>query len=992
MLDIDGDRNASDLARPAPVTLDKPAAALRGAQERLTAHRTRVDNDPFTSPIRLMALDLKRGMDRGEIDMVTLETMIARLSTEAFIGRAKRLADYLGEVDRTENAATVERLVRGLADGDGTVVSAEEFSRRVGRILYGFVFTAHPTFSLSTKLQQAIVGLALATDERARAAILADVEHLPHGPEAVLDLAEEFRQSNAAIGHVRLALMRVYGIVLKVAEELYPEDWRTITPRLASVASWVGYDMDGRSDIPWTATLAHRLIIQEKQLSAWHEDIRAIVKLSAESSSADDERVIAALELLEARVLLTAEAARSLIDLLQTASPEDDEWWVRLARVSRRSLGKGAGRITGGKELAALVQRVLDQVEDGALARRLWLLHADMAAHGLGLARTHVRINAIQIHNAIRKTIDMEHAADDPSYRQSYVEAVTKLIAEVEPVSVHMGTINGEKATAKRVFMLVNQMLSLVDRDEPIRFLIAECETSFTLLAALYFAKLFGVEERIDISPLFETRTALVRGVEIVAGALEVPVYRDYIKKRGRLCVQTGFSDAGRFLGQTAACYLIEKIRLDLAPLLERHGLADIELVIFDTHGESIGRGAHPGSFGDRFAYYDTPESRRLFRDAGLTFREETSYQGSDGYQFFLTEQTAFAVVTRILEHCLAPVQEKADPFYDERVYVGEFFTSIEQFNAEVIQNRDYAALLGAWGTNMLWQTGSRPTKRQYDGATGRMNLDHPSQLRAIPHNAILQQLGILANTIGGVGRAIAKDPEAFHRLYAESPRFRRLLGMVEHAFKWTDLEVVKAYIDLYDPGLWLARAQSHDDDAQIEGLREVAGIFEQMRLHERLVRIYRVFLRDYMELARALKEHRRRTRDAGAIPIVVDREARDNIHLLHALRLALMQRLDVLAVHVPDFSDRHSTNRAGVVTRLTQLDVESVIELLRDVFPMTEPQVQVHDFGVEATYRSEESQSYRQEHALIFEPILRLHTQIRRIGSAVIHHLGAVG
>ena len=74
--------------------------------------------------------------------------------------------------------------------------------------------------------------------------------------------------------------------------------------------------------------------------------------------------------------------------------------------------------------------------------------------------------------------------------------------------------------------------------------------------------KLFGVDDRIDISPLFETRTALERGAEIIAGALAVPAYRDYLRSRGRVCIQTGFSDAGRYMGQPAACALIEKIRL----------------------------------------------------------------------------------------------------------------------------------------------------------------------------------------------------------------------------------------------------------------------------------------------------------------------------------------------------------------------------------------------------------------------------------------------
>ena len=49
--------------------------------------------------------------------------------------------------------------------------------------------------------------------------------------------------------------------VLEVAEALYPERWTELRPRLVTVASWVGYDLDGRSDIRWTDTLRKRLIV-----------------------------------------------------------------------------------------------------------------------------------------------------------------------------------------------------------------------------------------------------------------------------------------------------------------------------------------------------------------------------------------------------------------------------------------------------------------------------------------------------------------------------------------------------------------------------------------------------------------------------------------------------------------------------------------------------------------------------------------------------------
>ena len=67
---------------------------------------------------------------------------------------------------------------------------------------------------------------------------------------------------------------------------------------------------------------------------------------------------------------------------------------------------------------------------------------------------------------------------------------------------------------------------------------------------------------------------------------------------------------------------------------------------------------------------------------------------------------------------------------------------------------------------------GSRPARRQHDTWSGHINLEHPSQLRAIPHNAILQQLGFLANVIGGVGQAVTKDPERFQRLYGRRRAF----------------------------------------------------------------------------------------------------------------------------------------------------------------------------------------------------------------------------
>jgi phosphoenolpyruvate carboxylase len=974
----------------------RPTDILAVARRHLEASRQRAEGDVFANPIRSLATALAKELDTRPTAEADIDTLIRRLTAHAFVARAERLRAYLGEVDPAENEARLRRLIARLGhDEDGAPVPFEAFRARVERVYYGFVVTAHPTFSLAVDLLSDLAALALERDPQGRPleparrqALLARIEAVPHRPALELTLAQEFEQSVTALLSLKAALRRVHRVVREVAQDLHPARWTELRPRLVTMASWVGYDMDGRSDIAWTANLAYRLRIEERQLAAYVERIGAIrAQLPAEHA------LVAALELIGARLALSLRAVEEQAEAFAHADPGDDAWREHLARLSRNLKTTRATQYRDGRELAQAVGRAVELAADlPEIQAALWELGAEIGVCGLGLARSHVRINAVQLHNAIRKTIGMEHAPDDPSHRASYLAAIAQLIREVRPETIHYGSIAEEKATAKRVFMTIAQMLKVIDAAEPIRFLIAETETPFTLLTALYFAKLFGVDDRVDISPLFETRKALERGVAVLEGALEVEEYRAYLRRRGRVCVQTGFSDAGRYLGQIAASIAIERIRLGLAGLLARHGLGDLELIIFDTHGESIGRGAHPESFADRLAYYDTAESRRRFAAAGIRLRQETSYQGGDGYLPIMTETGAFAVLTRVLEHTLTEPSAEPDPFYDERDAVDEFAAAIRAFNHEVIESPAYATFLGAFGPNLLYPTGSRALKRQHDGASGRVALEHPSQLRAIPHNAVLQQMGVLANTIGGLGRAVDKDPERFHRLYHESPRFRRLMRMVEHAFKFTDLRVTEAYLALFDPASWLDRAQSIEEAHAAEELRAVADMIERLDLHDRLQRILRVMRRDYMDLARALREHRRRTRETGEQPIAVDPLTRDTLHLLHALRIALIDRLFRKAIRVPDFSDRHQVNRESVVARLMQLDVEPALALLGTIFPITEGRQREQDWGEVASYRSAESQSYVQEHEQIFRPIARHYDWIRRISTGVVHQIGALG
>ena len=118
------------------------------------------------------------------------------------------------------------------------------------------------------------------------------------------------------------------------------------------------------------------------------------------------------------------------------------------------------------------------------------------------------------------KEINLLGDPNDPSNKSTYLNSVSKLIEKVEPVNINFGTLVDENMNAKRYFMLITQIFKYIDHNQPIRFLIAECDYALTALTALYYSKLFNLDKKIDISPLFETEKALANGHRVI----ETPV------------------------------------------------------------------------------------------------------------------------------------------------------------------------------------------------------------------------------------------------------------------------------------------------------------------------------------------------------------------------------------------------------------------------------------------------------------------------------------
>jgi phosphoenolpyruvate carboxylase len=906
----------------------------------------RADEDPFGNPVLLVSLAITRQMDMGRLDEANIGALIRYLRDAAFTDRAGRIAAYVGGVDTKANDAVLAGLAHTLLrpDPNDSPVRWAEYRALTERTRFAAVFTAHPTFSLPLPVNQALANAACG-----RAAPPFE----SHRPPPIA-LRSEFDQAVAAIANGRDAIDRFNAALISVARDAWADRWTELTPRTIVLSTWVGYDTDGRIDIGWWDTLKLRLEIKRLQLLRLHAQVSVLP-----SADALAERV---------------DQAREAVDRQIALCPDQPEP-IKVAAFARTLIGSRDAALTSPAPLLPLFREAIDKAEDHEKLA-LTVARAGLVSHGLALAHTHTRLNAAQIHNVVRQRLRIADPPEDPSRRRALFAAINAALDTVTPEPVDFGALIGEQASAAKLMMTVAQIIKHVDGSVPVRFLIAETETGYTLLAALWLAKLFGIEQHVEISPLFETADALEHGATVLEEALRSPHYRDYLKKTGRLALQFGYSDSGRYVGQLAASYLIERLRLKIGQTLEHHGVTGVEVILFDTHGESIGRGAHPGSLADRLKYLSPTASRQALGRAGLKVREEAAFQGGDGYLLFGTSELASATITRIAEQTYHPAAGPIeDPVYADPDFAADFFAAIRSGMEGLVEDAGYAALLGAFGPALLDRTGSRPAARQSDGMGGASRIRHPRELRAIPNNAILQQLGWCANTLQGIGAAAARHPETFTELRQTSRRFKRAMELASHALAHSDIDVLRAVIATLDPGSWLDRAAHTRRPGRREALVAVARALERLDIWAEAQSMFRRISADHLTLRVTWPD----------VPHMATREV-----LLHALRLALIHRIWLLATEIPDFSPRHGVTRLALEAAILRLDIDASLTVLAEIFPLASDPAADCDFAEPAPERR--TDAYAREHAEIFAPMRRLFGMVREIATAVTHEVGAFG
>ena len=940
----------------------KQSPSVASAKQSLSTYAERIDQDPQANSVFAFANELFQGLELGNIQLTDLDNIVSDVFMTLIDQRAGQFrAQHL--TDDGAIWAAAQNTLEALASSGWEV-----FRQTLEAPKGGIVFTGHPTFALSKTVRMHLAEHILSPGTDTQAALKDALGEDSRAWSDSITLTNEHAEAQSAINNAQLALREFSKLVVQVAEEAFPKQWKTLRAQLPTIASWLGYDLDGRTDIHWSQSFAFRLKEKATQLHSYATQVRLLA--DGTDGATQSTLTVFADRLDAAQKISQREAEIFSEDLTE---PEN------LVAAANALTAPDDARITSASNLLQTLDDIINTGDAPLeLVRKLLVLRAEIDTLKLGTARIHLRLNAAQIGTIISRDLGLETENRDPG--RGALRKLSNLAESSDILPVNFADLFLEQSTARRQFMMCAQFLKHVDADSPIRFLIAESENPATVMAALYLARQYGVAEKLDISPLFETPEALETGGRFIEQLLEEPIYLDYLKQRGYLAIQLGFSDAGRFIGQVSADMAIERIHNLISRAVCRAD-AGLSLLIFNTHGESMGRGAWPGSFKQRFDHLLTPWTRLQSNKRGVPILHEVSFQGGDGFLHFATPAMAESTIAAFSEHLLSPPDEasETDPFYSRTDLVWDFYRALRQWHERLFDNPDYGHLLSEFATGFLVKAGSRQRRRS-SGPQG------PRSLRAISHNASLQQIGIPLNTAAGIGSALRREQDKVNDLISQSPRMRGLVKLAAIAREKTSVPALRAYGNVFDPSYWVALSRLQTPDNAL-AYRRIYYLLQDRQTTNAIEKVANTLSIDLSKFDPMLAR-------MTSVPAREERhKARLNIHILHAVRQALMMKAIALAGRLPTVSRRHEESVVDIMNLIKSMRLDEAVHILCEIFPASHGnETSLNSLTETGHMAGKSSNGYDELHDEIIRPLANINDHLRRITLALSQAYGAYG
>ncbi len=326
-------------------------------RDELKTMRSQIPDAPGLNPIVNIGFYLSRSLESGKISFDDLKALSGRLMDRACVRRAERLREQIGYVN---NQTTIREFSTFVAKTVGNGPDQEKafaaFQDRWGRARNGIVFTAHPTFGLSEALSRRMV-------EIASGEVQGDpVIGMPHRPDSPITLEYEHKAVQVCIQNLRDAFEELLNGFYSVAAAGFGERAYKFRPKIATIASWVGNDLDGRTDIKWTHSFVLKL--QEKVAALHDVRTRFIILKHRLTDDVDAQRIA---RQIVAKLDLAIASAQKQLDSLNNAIDGKN----KLSEAANIITEADAYNLTSPAPVLALIDQLIDAVRQPQSKREL---------------------------------------------------------------------------------------------------------------------------------------------------------------------------------------------------------------------------------------------------------------------------------------------------------------------------------------------------------------------------------------------------------------------------------------------------------------------------------------------------------------------------------------------------------------------------------------------------------------------------------------------
>ena len=314
------------------------------------------------------------------------------------------------------------------------------------------------------------------------------------------------------------------------------------------------------------------------------------------------------------------------------------------------------------------------------------------------------------------------------------------------------------------------------------------------VLAVQLMAKDAGVEDALNIVPLFETIADLRAAPGVMEALFTNPAYDRHLDRRNReQQIMIGYSDSNKDAGYLTANWELYLAQRALAGVCDRHG---ITLTLFHGRGGTVGRGGGPAN---RAILAQPPESVRG--------RIRLTEQGETITNRYANPELAHRHLEQITNAVLLTSGRRPTPDLAQQRTWEDALTELSQESGRVYrtlvsgtpQVLDYFRQATPIEAISHLNIGSRPARRR---ATQGI-----TDLRAIPWVFAWSQSRVALPGWYGLGAALetwaGEDVgrwELLTGMYAQWPFFRTVIDNAQMSLRKGDLHIAQVYAGLADP------------------------------------------------------------------------------------------------------------------------------------------------------------------------------------------------